>query len=112
MSILVLNLPPVKWEVSQQVEIPQIVTKLGDGYSMNTSPPNSSRTTYSVNIPGLNGTMKNQIAGTLKSYQGVTKFRWRPIEALPYKVFICDRFSVINKGENVWEINANFIEQK
>lgn len=112
MTTPILSLPSVKWEVSQQVEIAQTSVKLGDGYSINTSPPNSSRTTYSLTIPGLNDATKNQIVNTLKAYQSVVKFRWRPIEALPYKVFICDRFSVVHKGQNSWEINANFIEQK
>ena len=111
-SIPILNLPFVKWEVSQQNQATVTSIKLGDGYSINTLPPSSTRTTYSITIPGLNTSSKNQYAQTLKAYQGVTKLRCQPISAIPYKIFICDRFSVIQKGDNVWEITANFIEQK
>ncbi len=111
--IPILNLGTgVKWEVSKQKQATVTSVKLGDGYSINTVPPNSDRITYSITIPGLNTASKNNIANTLKAYQGVTKFRWQPIPVIPYKTFICDRFSVIHKGDNVWEITANFIEQK
>ena len=111
--IPILNLGTgVKWEVSQEKQSSVTNVKLGDGYSINTRSPDSTRTTYSITIPGLNTASKHSIANTLKAYQGVTKFRWQPIPAIPYKTFICNRFSVIQKGDNVWEITANFIEQK
>lgn len=107
----ILNLPPVKWEVSQENKATVTSIKLGDGYSVNTLPPNSTRITYSITIPGLNTATRNSIVQTLKAYQGATRFKWRPISALPYKIFICDRFSVTHQGQNTWQITANFIEQ-
>lgn len=112
-TIPILDLPGgIKWEVSKQKQVTASNIKLGDGYSVNTVPPDSDRVTYSITIPGLNTASKNNIVNTLKSYQGITQFRWHPIPAIPYKIFICDRFTVTHQGENVWQITATFIEQR
>jgi phage-related protein len=111
-EIPILNLPPVKWQISSEVNNTSVSIKLGDGYSVNSNAPNSIRHSYSITIPALSTSSKDNIVAVLKQYQGVTKFRWRPIEQMQYRVFVCDRFSATAQGTNVWEVTANFIEQK
>lgn len=108
----ILHLPPCKWEVSQDKTIHKTTAKLGDGYTLDAVSTNSTRLEYSLSIAGLNTSARNSIVSTLKSYQGVTKFRWRPVPFIAYKEYICDRFSVQNNGDNVWTINATFKEQR
>ena len=107
-----LNLPPVKWEVSQDKTIGKTKVNLGDGYSLDAVSYNGIRTNYSIVIPGLNTATKNSIVATLKSYQGHKKFKWRPISILPFKEFVCNNFSVKAIGINQWEIACNFTEIK
>jgi hypothetical protein len=108
----ILTLPPCKWEVSLEKTVYKTSGKLGDGYSLAAIAPNSDRLVYTLSIPGLRTSERNSIVSTLKSYKSTTKFRWRPIEFMPYKEYICDKFSTVNEGDNVWTLNATFTEQR
>ena len=108
----ILSLPPCKWEVSLEKTIYKTSGKLGDGYSLAAIAPNSDRLVYTLSITGLRTTERNSIVSTLKGYKSTTKFRWRPIEFMPYNEYICDKFSTVQEGDNVWTINATFTEQR
>lgn len=108
----ILVLPPIKWEFSQEKKIQTQTTKLGDGYGLMSIVPNSIRTTAEIVIPNLSTTDKDEIISFFTDYGGITKFRWRPLETLTYKEYICDKWSVIQQGTYLWQISATFTEQK
>ena len=108
----ILVLPPIKWEFSQEKKIQTQITKLGDGYGLMSIVPNSARITTEIVIPNLSTANKNEIVSLFKAYGGITRFRWRPLETLTYKEYICDKWSVIQQGTYLWQISATFAEQK
>ncbi len=108
----ILTLPPCKWEVSLEKTVYKTSNKLGDGYSLSAIASNSDRLVYNLSITGLRTSECNSIVSTLKGYKSTIKFRWRPIEFMPYKEYICDKFSTVHEGDNVWTINATFTEQR
>lgn len=108
----ILSLPPIKWGFSSNKTIFQQTTKLGDGYSQILINPDSIRTNYDIAIPNLSTQSKNEIVALFKQYGGFIKFQWRPLISFGYKEFVCDKWSAINQGVNIWEITATFIEQK
>ena len=108
----ILVLPPIKWEFSQERKIQTQTTKLGDGYGLMSIVPNSMRTTAEIVIPNLSTEDKDEIISLFIDYGGITKFRWRPLETLTYKEYICDKWSVIQQGTYLWQISATFAEQK
>ena len=107
----ILVLPPIKWEFSQEKRIQTQITKLGDGYGLMSIVPNSARITTEIVIPNLSTANKDEIVSLFKAYGGITRFRWRPLDTLPYKEYICDKWSVIQQGIYLWQITATLTEQ-
>lgn len=112
MTAPILVLPPIKWDFSREVKIQSQSTKLGDGYGITAIAPNSIRNNYEITIPNLNATSRNDIISAFTQYAGITRFRWRPYDTFPYKEYICDKWSVIQQGDYLWQITATFTEQK
>lgn len=108
----ILNLPPVKWEFSKEVKHQVNNTKLGDGYGIIATSRQSIKEVYEVTFPNLNTATKDNIINTFVQYGGYTRFRWRPLDFLSYKEFICDKWNVIQQGSNLWQVTATFTEQK
>lgn len=112
MTAPILSLPHVKWDFTRDVKHQVNNTKLGDGYGIVATSVQSIKEVYEVVFPNLNTATKDNIVNTLIQYGGYTKFRWRPLDFLPYKTYICDKWSVIQQGTYLWQVTATFTEQR
>ena len=101
----ILELPPVKWELTKVKKIESNGDGLGDGYTLTGSIPFSGRNTFNITIPGLTTVKFNEIWATIKDFAGYKTFEWREFSWQDYKTYVFDSEpQVIPQGLDCWEL--------
>lgn len=101
----ILELPPVKWELTKVKKIESNGDGLGDGYTLTGSVPFSGRNTFNITIPGLTTVKFNEIWAIIKDFAGYKTFEWREFSWQGYKTYVFDSEpQVIPQGLDCWEL--------
>ena len=101
----ILELPPVKWELTKVKKIESNGDELGDGYTLTGSVPFSGRNTFNITIPGLTTVKFNEIWAIIKDFAGYKTFEWREFDWQDYKTYVFDgEPQVILQGLDCWEL--------
>ena len=101
----ILELPPVKWELTKVKKIESNGDGLGDGYTLTGSVPFSGRDTFNITIPGLTTVKFNEIWAIIKDFAGYKTFGWREFSWQDYKTYVFDgEPQVIPQGLDCWEL--------
>jgi phage-related protein len=107
MAIASLELDP-QFEITQKISYPTIETQLGDGYKQTMRTSLSEIEEYEVSRTGLTTTEIDSIMSSLKAFEGIEGFQWRPNTKEPYKVYICDGWEQTLTAPNMWLLRATF----
>ena len=101
----ILELPPVKWELTKVKKIESNGDGLGDGYTLTGSIPFSGRNTFNITIPGLTTVKFNEIWAIIKDFAGYKTFEWREFSWQDYKTYVFDSEpQAIPQGLDCWEL--------
>ena len=109
----ILQLPPVKWDLTKARKIESSGDDLGDGYSLTGTIPFSGRDTFNITIPGLTLIEFGELWEIIKDFAGYKTFEWREFDWQDYKTYVFDgEPQAINQGEGCWEIRVTLKEIK
>ena len=109
----ILELPPVKWELTKVKKIESNGDGLGDGYTLTGSIPFSGRNTFNITIPGLTTVKFNEIWAIIKDFAGYKTFEWREFSWQDYKTYVFDSEpQVIPQGQDCWELRLILKEMR